>query len=211
MTANVLDRTFWFAHKGHYGRFVSDWIKGITGPSIFLDIGANQGLFTILAATNPAFVEVHAFEPQKRMLKLLARNLAINGAEQVIVHPHAISSSPGVSAIGKKWRHSGAASLREAKAPASELVSVIGPDYLDREVTISLPIYAKIDVEGWEREVIAALFDSGIGSNIRGVMVEENSMYFEPGEIEVEMAKYGLTLLSYSGTNNPRDLCFGLV
>jgi FkbM family methyltransferase len=53
----------------------------------FVDLGANCGYFSLLAASLGA--RVHAFEPGARNLWLLRRNAALNGFS-IDIHPHAV-------------------------------------------------------------------------------------------------------------------------
>ena len=54
----------------------------------FVDLGANCGYFSLLAASSGA--RVHAFEPGARNLWLLRRNAALNGFD-IDIHPHAVA------------------------------------------------------------------------------------------------------------------------
>lgn len=56
---------------------------------VFVDIGANIGVFTLVAARVPG-VFVYAFEPSPRELKRLYKNLAANDITNVVVSPIAL-------------------------------------------------------------------------------------------------------------------------
>ena len=62
-----------------------------------IDIGANVGLFTCLAAQHGK--HVLAFEPHPFNVKLLYRNLQMNGFVEVEVFPIALSNQMGVAAL----------------------------------------------------------------------------------------------------------------
>ena len=64
----------------------------IEGDDIVVDIGANNGIFTLFAASITQKA-VHAFEPSPRNLEVLRRNIAINRLHKVIVHDCAVSDS----------------------------------------------------------------------------------------------------------------------
>ena len=50
---NWLDRTFRFYINGDYGSFFSSYLKELSfGNWCFIDIGANQGLYSIIASQN---------------------------------------------------------------------------------------------------------------------------------------------------------------
>ena len=60
---NFEDKTFNFCIKASYGFYFWDLLSGISNNFIFIDIGANQGLYTICAAKNKFCSEVYSFEP----------------------------------------------------------------------------------------------------------------------------------------------------
>jgi len=66
----------------------------IEDNDIVVDIGANNGIFTLFAAsiTHNA---VHAFEPSPRNIEVLRRNITANGLHHVTAHCYAVSDKPG--------------------------------------------------------------------------------------------------------------------
>jgi len=51
MFENWRDVTFRFCIRGSYGTVFSDYLKNYTKPFCFIDIGANQGLYSLIGAT----------------------------------------------------------------------------------------------------------------------------------------------------------------
>jgi len=67
---------------------------------VFIDLGANQGEFSISAARLMGECgRVFAFEPSPVMQKRLARNIALNGFAQVSIEPFAVADEPGRLAL----------------------------------------------------------------------------------------------------------------
>ena len=66
-------------------------------PGLMLDIGANTGLFSLLAAAASAELEVVAFEPLAPVRKLLEDNLRLNPdlSRRIRVEPFGLSRSAG--------------------------------------------------------------------------------------------------------------------
>ena len=61
-----------------------------------MDIGANVGLFTLVAAHQVGTTgRVHAFEPTPELAAHILRNLKLNGLENVAVNPIAVSDDAG--------------------------------------------------------------------------------------------------------------------
>ncbi|MCC2113072.1 MAG: FkbM family methyltransferase, partial [Hyphomicrobiales bacterium] len=86
--AHALDRSLYIGHVAEQPqidrmlRIVDDW-----RPQVFLDIGANIGLYALrLAAAGVA--EIHAFEPVKATFDQLSQNIALNDWEDRIAAHH---------------------------------------------------------------------------------------------------------------------------
>jgi FkbM family methyltransferase len=125
---------------------------------VFLDVGANIGLFTLLAADvvgNRG--AVHSFEPCAATFDRLSDNIRLNGFGNIQANQLALSAEQGelelfTSQDGHDAWNSFAGTLAGA-AGKRQLVKVDTlDDYLLRnQVTPSL---IKIDVEGWESQVL---------------------------------------------------------
>src|SRR5438105_15962753 len=66
----------------------------IEDNDIVVDIGANNGVFTLFAASLTRN-RVYAFEPSPRNLEVLKHNIAVNGLEHVTAHGYAVSDTIG--------------------------------------------------------------------------------------------------------------------
>ena len=60
-----------------------------------MDIGANQGLYSILAGKNKNFEHIVSFEPSKKTAALLKTNLEINNIKDYQIVEAAISNHNG--------------------------------------------------------------------------------------------------------------------
>lgn len=76
--------------------FVSRYLKK---GMIFINIGANSGLYTLMASKLVADGVVHAFEPSSENFARLSRNIALNGAQNVTAHKMALSDFSGDLAL----------------------------------------------------------------------------------------------------------------
>jgi predicted RNA methylase len=72
--------TYNFCLYEYCGTFLADEIELITIPTVFLDIGANIGLFSILAAKNEEITKVYAIEPDIYNIPFLEENVDYNRA-----------------------------------------------------------------------------------------------------------------------------------
>jgi FkbM family methyltransferase len=72
----------------------------LKGGGVFIDVGANVGLYSVTLARRIPNVSVHAFEPVSETRTMLERNLVKNGvADQVQVWPAAVSDQPGTCMV----------------------------------------------------------------------------------------------------------------
>ncbi len=94
---NVVDRQIAF-----YGDFEADQRRylfshiGDSGCDLFLDVGANMGLYSILAARGSLAGRIVAFEPDERARVQMAANLLMNGLlSKVEIVAKAVSKETG--------------------------------------------------------------------------------------------------------------------
>ena len=66
------------------------WIESMPEGDIFLDVGANMGIYSIFAAARG--LQVYAFEPESSNYQLLCRSIMFNGFDQCTAYPVAISN-----------------------------------------------------------------------------------------------------------------------
>ena len=123
---------------------------------IFLDIGANGGLFTVIAAkqVGPAG-HVYAFEPGQRELALLHQNIALNGLTNVTILERGVSDRSGTTkfAISSDGAMN---SLAQTNHPSQQIqewltIETVSLDDFIRDQPLPRVNFVKMDVEGAER------------------------------------------------------------
>jgi FkbM family methyltransferase len=127
----------------------------------FLDIGAQYGLYTLQAAgmVGPSGV-VHAFEPQPRSADLLESSLLLNGMDNVHLHRHALGNEDTRAIMTIPGHNAGAGSLVHQHETGIELeVEVRNASSALLATGMDRVRLVKIDVEGFESEVIAGARD----------------------------------------------------
>ena len=133
-------------------------IKRLLKPGMtFLDVGANKGDFSILAASIVgAEGRVIAIEPEARNCEDLAKNIALNGFANVSIYQMALSDFDGRTTLylGQKsgW-HTLKTGHRQQPMGEAE-VEVSKMDTLLHRIGVERADLIKIDVEGGEVEVI---------------------------------------------------------
>lgn len=211
MHPNWSDRTYAYCHYGTYGRYLADLIDAIDCPFLFLDIGANQGLFSLIAARNPACAAVVALEPVPDTHARLARNFALNGlADRTLALNFGLSDRDGTHLISTCKRHSGVATLERhltARMPGADSLAIelrtvtgIAPHLPDH-----LPIFVKIDVEGHEAVVIKQLLGSSLAERIIGIFYEHDRQWSDDTAIAETLARAGFALTRQYGRGRHFD------
>jgi len=153
------DETFVLCVLGTYGYRLADLLREQAEGVVLLDIGANVGLYSLIASRSGAQA-VHAFEPDPDTTTLLERNLMDVATARI--HPVALSDSPGLTALHRVPGHSGRSSLEPAAVGSSDSsipVTAVDGSYLDANVEVSpgCRVVVKIDVEGHELDVLRAI------------------------------------------------------
>jgi FkbM family methyltransferase len=129
----------------------------------FIDIGANAGYFSLLAAgLGGPSSRVVAFEPNPALVAMLAESVSINAFDQVTVEAAACSESSGQAALAlsPEPRNSGLSSLEPSVAAtwssARLPVPTVRLDEYCQERGL-VPDVVKIDVEGHERSAVRGM------------------------------------------------------
>jgi len=119
-----------------------------------VDVGANVGVFSLLAARLQPEARILAFEPQPVVAMSLARNVALSGTRKVEVLPTALGATTGYTSLFTTVSDV-LTSLDGARVPDSvELtVPITTLDAVVRERGVVGIDLVKIDVEGWELPV----------------------------------------------------------
>lgn len=141
---------------------------------VFLDVGANVGSYTILAAAHIG-CQTWAFEPIPSTFKFLERNISLNKATAKVT---AFACAVG----GKKGKANITSSLdtvnhvlpqhTNGALPSIEVPIVTIDDTLPANVH---PVLVKIDVEGFESEVLAGMRKRLCDERLMAVIIELNA------------------------------------
>jgi 23S rRNA G2069 N7-methylase RlmK/C1962 C5-methylase RlmI len=101
-TSEHLGRSVFYFHQ-YEPRQEAAFLELASGRTVF-DIGANVGVFTMLAALNGA--RVFAFELSRMVRAILEKNVALNGfTREVVIIPDAISNSEGMMPFYEQVRN----------------------------------------------------------------------------------------------------------
>jgi len=175
MLNNCLDKTFQLSIMGYRNK-LEKILLSIKQPLVFIDIGANQGVFSLVASKNKSFIEIHAFEPNLELTQYLEGNFFMNKVDSFFIHKVAIGPKSTIINFFVPENHSGNGRVDSQKSNM-KVVSV-NRDYLNRVFIHSNIFYfIKIDVEGSELNVLHELFNSNIGLFIKYIFIEINTRF----------------------------------
>ncbi|HEX4865799.1 MAG TPA: FkbM family methyltransferase [Acidimicrobiales bacterium] len=128
----------------------------------FIDVGANTGLYALLAACARPHVDVHAFEPYPPVLEVLRSNVAINRPfVRVTLHATALSDNPGPCTLHLppplgSIIHTSASMDPDFNPPGGEVVAAQATTLDNFWVDAGQPRVGvlKVDTEGTEDRVL---------------------------------------------------------
>ena len=157
---NHLSFQLFWRGMNYYEPFTRTVLEGLTASrDVFIDVGANAGLFSLVAAKlNPALRAI-SFEPNPRMFELLSRNKRLNALSNLTVEQIALSNRDGEGRLflnGSDMSASLTPDFQSSFNPVTGSVSVRTTTldkYLE-EHAVEGSLVLKVDVEGHEREFL---------------------------------------------------------
>jgi FkbM family methyltransferase len=119
-----------------------------------VDVGANQGLYTLLFAGLAKPGTVHAFEPEPSLYEQLVSNVRDNGVDNVVCHQMAVSNSSGALRLRLGRLNSGDNRIvtNDSMSAGSIQVKACTLDELFIGKTVN---FLKMDIQGWEAKGLA--------------------------------------------------------
>lgn len=147
---------------------------------VFIDIGANIGLMSLLGAIEVGKSgSVYAFEPVPDTFGLLQTNLFINQIHNVYALNFGLGSTKGEGKIYKYPDNRGMNTFvkRNLSAQESTNVPIHTLDTFLKELNIDKVKMLKIDVEGWELEVLKGSMNLLSSGNAPIIAIEYNTSF----------------------------------
>ncbi len=131
--------------------------------SVFLDIGANLGVFSLRLAPMMRTGTIHAFEPNPKIRQLLERSVHLNGiGSQVQIHGFGLSDKNQTLTFNVPDGHAGGGSVvSDATLGATTHIDVKTLDSALPNLRFDI---AKIDVEGHELHALRGMHNTLAGS-----------------------------------------------
>jgi FkbM family methyltransferase len=192
------------------------WLDEMPDGTVFWDVGANVGLYSIYAALGRS-ASVVAIEPSVFNLEILARNIAANKIENsIMIIPLPVSDTEGtnffnmsntlwggaLSSFGKEFDQNG-----NHFTPAFKYQTLgFTIDQLVFEFGLPQPTYLKIDVDGIEHLILSGA--RKVLDNVESILIElDRSFTIQVNQASDHLREAGFSLvnsddLSLKGQSN---------
>jgi len=131
------------------------WIKFSRQAKIIFDIGANVGLYSLLAAATNASARIHAFEPTPEIAASLCENIQLNKLQNILVNRLGVGNKSGQAFLkrfmGGEDIYDGMNFISTEKSADANLpITVVTIDDYCRQNEIARIDLMKMDIEGGE-------------------------------------------------------------
>jgi FkbM family methyltransferase len=133
---------------------VTELLKAVLQPDMcFLDVGANIGYYSIVAAARG--IRVYAFEPVPKLFEALQENVALNPGFNISPQPMALAghTRPTTFFVVDDPANQGLSSLNESPEAVAITIQAQTLDDFVREHKLQRVHLMKVDVEGAEEQV----------------------------------------------------------
>jgi len=144
-----------------YEKTELDFLESISlkANSVFWDIGANVGLYSVIFAKGNPTWKIYSFEPNIQVHKTFYKNISFNNCKNIQLLPLALSDSKEKLNLRINRNRPGTSSLnsKPGKFTNSKKIESISGDELFLSDKILAPDLIKIDVEGHELKVLNGL------------------------------------------------------
>jgi FkbM family methyltransferase len=168
---------FWKGLEGGWEKeSMNLWVKLVQDAKVIIDIGANTGVYSLVAKTINPDSKVYAFEPVKRVFEKLKTNNLLNGFD-IVCESDAVSDKNGKAIFfDLPTEHIYSVTINQnlnapgVKVLETEVTTITLDSYL-QEKKITAVDLVKIDVETHEPEVLSG-FTQGLTQCRPALLIE---------------------------------------
>ena len=194
----IPDRTcmYWVKHGPSSEPATNAWIKSFTDTDVLLDIGANIGLYSLMAGAHGA-AKVYAIEANPFSFSVLARNIIINElTNKIVALCLPISEVSSILKFSLNGTHAGSIGNQIIEnAHDSEEISITTASFsLDELLQVQGILgvtHLKIDVDGIEKGILRGANSLLSSKSLKGVLVEDiDGHETNKNDMDLFMEKY---------------------
>ena len=174
-----------------------NWINQFEKESIFFDVGANIGIYTLYSAVKIENT-VYSFEPHSVNYKNLLDSISLNELKKCYAYCFAVSNRTALSSIQVKDLHEGVAdNVVGARGEYYHGCVEMSLDFLVKKGMLPQPDYIKIDVDGYEDKVVSGALETI--QKCKSILVEIDNKH---RHLLKEITDLGLKITSKSKRNS---------
>ena len=194
-----------------------EWIRSFKKNSVFYDVGANVGIYTMFAAS-VSEARVFSFEPEANNFQALMENIVVNNlTNKINSYPIGISDKTALTnlflskfergsshhMVGQTLDHN----LQEKKFNLKQGIFSTSLDEILYKWNLPAPDYLKIDVDGIESKIIQGAKKTLKNKNLKSILIEininrdedmaiidtlkKNNFDYDPGQVDQAERKKG--------------------
>jgi FkbM family methyltransferase len=188
LTVRANDTTFRASYFGHYGSELARLIEGLPQTGMFLDFGANTGVFSLVAAKHLTRGRVYSLEPNPLVFRDLINNIELNRARNVTAFNFAVGDTTELKPLVYSTDHTGKGHIAGDDS-GDEFCYVTLLDVTQFALLLApemagVACLCKIDTEGAELSILRALDRADILSRVSTFYIEID---------DANLARFGAT------------------
>ena len=200
----IENELFWNGLTGGWEKVsLGLWVKLSKNADVIIDVGANTGIYSLIAKAINKPSLVYAFEPVERVFNKLEENNLLNGFD-VHCYQTALSNSTGTAAIYdiKSADHIYSVTVNknlnssDIETIKTEIQTITLDDFIEQNKLSKIDLI-KIDVETHEAEVLEGfskymnkfhptilieILNDEVGANVQKIVSEMGYLYFNIDE-----------------------------
>jgi FkbM family methyltransferase len=194
---NYIDWSIYFFGQYERGllRFIAATLPHLSDRPVFWDIGANSGQHSLFAASLGAHVE--AFEPYQPLRQQLSASLALNPALSIRIHAFGLASADDTLCFNPPSNENRGTGYFSQSGPIQ--LPLRRGDGVEAEA----PDMLKIDVEGFEGEVLRGL-SCTIAKARPVILCEQSERTFDRVADLRELLPVDYSAFTLTGAERPR-------
>lgn len=153
---------YWRGIYGYEEESIAPWISFCKDARVIIDVGANTGFYSLVAAANSPSAHIYAFEPVARIAMRFRNNLELNPALKINLNECAVAEKNGTADLFDPGGESPYSSsldgdfLSNMEKKKYEVRTVSLDGFLEEQSIDCLDL-VKIDVDGGEESVLKGM------------------------------------------------------
>jgi len=202
----LTDITYIRCRNADYLNGLNRMIQSVNTETVFIDIGANIGIFSLIADKNRNFSGVYSFEPSKSSYDLFLLNVAENASSTIKSYQYAIGPITKNASLSVFEGHSGRSAVLDTEDSGAEPIQIINEAVLnDLFADIECPAFVKIDVEGFELQVLKTLEKTSLFPRVEHLHIEFDVNTGHPQELQSQLERAHFVEVKRWGDDNHWD------